>query len=92
MKSGFVFMASYYEAMRLLPEDERHALLDAMMEYVFEGVLPEGLPPGAQLAFTLIRPNIDASVAKYTASVENGKKGGRPRRTRPKKPDAETQQ
>lgn len=35
--------------------------------------------------FILIKPNIDSANARYKASVENGKKGGRPEKGNPRK-------
>lgn len=75
---GFVFMESYYDAMEELEPEDRHALLDAILDYVFRDKEPD-LEPMQRMAFKLIRPNIDASLARYSANVENGKKGGRPK-------------
>jgi hypothetical protein len=49
------------------------------MDYAFSGKEPENLSPILNGYFTLLRPNIDSSAKRYAASVENGKKGGRPR-------------
>lgn len=38
------------------------------------------MTPVADAMFTLIKPNIDSATQRYEASVENGKKGGRPRK------------
>ncbi len=76
MPGGFVFMESYYLALRELPEADRLMMYDTMLKYAFEGTAPE-LP--AQLAgyFTLIKPSVDASLERY----RNGKRGGRPKKT-----------
>jgi len=58
-------------------------MYDALMDYAFAGKCPEDLPPLLNGYFVLLKPNIDSSMLKYAASVENGKKGGRPK----KKPD-----
>lgn len=77
MPTGFPFFESYYEALRGLPDDERLQMYDALLSYVFDGVTPE-LPPVLTSLWVLVRPNIDASLRRYQASIENGKKGGRP--------------
>lgn len=77
MPNGFVFLTSYYEALSPLPDAERLQIYDAIFRYVFEGVTPE-LPPLLAGYFSLVKPNIDASIKRYNANVENGKKGGRP--------------
>lgn len=76
IEMGFVILPTYYEAIRQLPDGERLMMYDALMAYGLDGVLPEGLPPMLNIIFTLIRPNIDSSIRRYRASVENGRKGG----------------
>ena len=87
---GFTMLPSYYDAIRPLPDNQRHALFDAIMDYAFRGIEPEGLEPILQGYFRLLRPNIDSSIRTYSASVFNGKKGGRPKKEAEKKPE-ETQ-
>ena len=59
---GFKMDPSYYEVIRPLPDDQRLAMLDAIMDYAFMGTEPNGLSPVLNGYFTLIRPNIDKSV------------------------------
>ena len=40
---------------------------------------PSDLPPIVNSLFILMKPNIDSSNNRYSASVENGKKGGAPK-------------
>lgn len=87
MTRGFVFLQSYFQALRPLPDGERLALLDAILDFAFEGKEPDGLPPLLNGYFSLLRPNIESGIRRYNAAVTNGKGGGRP----PKKP-TETQQ
>ena len=78
-------------AIRPLPDDQRLAIYDAIMDYAFCGKEPEDMSPILNGYFILLRPNIDSSAKRYSASVENGKKGGRPRKE-PSKNLAETQE
>lgn len=71
-------LPSYYDAIRPLPDDQRLALYDAIMDYAFGGKEPVDLSPILNGYFVLLRPNIDSSAKRYSASVGNGKKGGRP--------------
>lgn len=87
---GFVFLPSYYEAIKGLDGASRLAIMDAILGYVFEETEPE-LSPLLKCCFTLLRPNIDASMKKYRANVENGKKGGRPPKNKPDESLVETQ-
>lgn len=88
--SGFVFRRSYYEALLDMDEESRRSAIDAVLKYVFEGVLPENLPPMASIWFKMARPNIDSSTSKYAACLSNGKKGGRPRKNQSEKPNVKT--
>lgn len=75
MADKITFFVSYYEAAKLLPEDERGAFLMGLLSYAFEGNEPD-FAGSQKLAFTLIKPNIDSSVRSHGA----GKSGGRPKK------------
>lgn len=77
-KQGFVFLPSYYEAIRELPPEERLEVYDALCQYALDGVWPEELGTVPRIILRLIRPTLDQGQRKYRASVENGKKGGNP--------------
>jgi hypothetical protein len=77
MRESFVFYASFYEAIKELPDNTQLELYAAICKYSLYGELPE-LSPISKALFTAIKPNIDKAAARYVASVENGKKGGRP--------------
>jgi len=88
-------LPSYYDAILPLPDEQRLALYDAIMDYAFGGKEPENLSPILKGYFVLLRPNIDSSAKRYAASVENGKKGGRPKKEpgkKARKNPAETQE
>ena len=77
-KQGFVFLPSYYEAIRELPPEVRLEVYDAICQYGLDGEWPEELHGIARTVLLLIRPTLDRGQRKYKASVENGKKGGNP--------------
>lgn len=87
MKDSFVFYKSFYDAIQKIPEEFQLELYNAIFKYSLEGIEPTNLSDIPQAMFTLIRPNIDSSQRRYTASVENGKKGGRPRKQVLEKPN-----
>lgn len=63
---------SFYETAKKIKDAEsRLAFYDALDAYRFEGIEPENLPFAADLAFTAIKPFIDADV--------NRKNGGAPK-------------
>ena len=79
-KDSCVFYRSFYEAIQGIPESEQLKLYNGIFEYMFNDkeILKEtGV---AKSMFTLIKPNVDSAVKRYNASVENGKKGGRPKK------------
>ena len=91
MVNGFLMLPSYYDAIRPLPDNQRLALYDAIMDYAFGGKEPDGLSPILKGYFVLLRPNIDSSSKRYSASVGNGKKGGRPPKGKPNGNPGKTQ-
>ena len=79
MASGVVFLPSYHEAIRDLPDAERLSLYDAIVRYGLYGEIIE-LPPMQKAMFSLIKPTIDSSQNRYRAAKENGSLGGRPKK------------
>lgn len=88
MKESVVFYKSFYDAIKTIPQEYQLELYNAIFMYAFDEVEPSGLSPVANVIFTLAKPNIDSAQKRYSASVENGKKGGRP----PKKNPDETKE
>lgn len=62
----------------LLPENKRWDFFEKIVVYALDGVDPVLQDYDTKLAFTLMKANIDSCNKRYTANVENGKKGGRP--------------
>ena len=74
---GVVFLPSFYDAMKDLPDSDRLQLYDAIVNYgLFR--TPIELSPICSSLFSLIRPIIDSSQRRYDAAVENGKKPPKP--------------
>ena len=69
----FTFFGSFYEAMNMLPEEQRNEFLMGLLAYAFEGIEP-GFDGALAAMFALAKPNIDSSVK----GAQNGSKGGRP--------------
>lgn len=78
MRASFIFYSSYYDAISELPPEEQGQIYKAIIDYGIAQVEPTNLTPAGKMCFKLIRPTIDAALSRYDASVENGKKGGRP--------------
>ena len=78
MGKAVLIQPSFYESMKVLPDNERLRLYDAICEYSLNGIVPDDLPPITNSFFLLMKPNIDASNKRYRASSSNGKTGGAP--------------
>ena len=75
MKDSVVFYKSFYDGIKCLPPEEQIKAYNMVFEYAFNGTEPAEQSL-ANVAFTLIKPQIDANVRR----MENGKKGGRPKK------------
>ena len=74
---SIIFYRSFYEALQCITDTaERGFMYDSIMAYAFDGIEPQDLTPLQNMAFTLIKPQLDANVKKSEA----GKRGGRPRK------------
>lgn len=82
-RDSFIFYRSYYEAIKDLPRDIQGDVYTAIMEYSLNGITTDNLKPIARAIFTLIKPTLDSTRAKY----ENGTKGGRPKNKTEEKPN-----
>lgn len=79
MNNSFVFYESFWDAIRLLPKEERLEAFETICEYALNDALPDGLLPGTEIVFTLVKPQIDANNQRRS----NGTKGGRPPKEKP---------
>lgn len=86
-KDSFLFYRSYIEAVDKLPIDRRYTFIRAIAFYALDGTKPD-FSGAEDIAFGLMKANIDSCNKRYMASVKNGKKGGRP----PKNENKKTQQ
>lgn len=74
MTDGFIFYASFYEAITELEDHDQLAVYRAICEYALNG--KESDLKGVPLAiFKLVKPQIDANLRRRN----NGSKGGRPK-------------
>ena len=82
-RESFIFYASFYDAIKELPNELRLEIFDAVCEFSLNGKEPE-LTGVARAIFTLIRPQIAANFARYEGGckgAEYGRLGGRPKKT-----------
>lgn len=61
-----------------MPIEVQTEVYPALIEYALDGKEPKGLSDIAQGVFILVKPNIDASIARKENGKKFGKLGGRP--------------
>lgn len=74
IRKTFTFRSSWFEAMRNLSDNVRLALMDAICRYAIYGEVPSELSPEAEVAFILIRSQIDSAPVRRRkeSEAENG--------------------
>ncbi len=79
MKESMIIYESAYKAISYLP-DEKSQLeaLKGLLEYGFYDTVPESDNPFIKMIYVQAIPSMRNAKERYDASVENGKKGGRP--------------
>ena len=77
-RDSFVFYRSFFEAIKRMPLEVQTEVYPALIEYALDGKEPKGLSDIAQGVFILVKPNIDASIARKENGKKFGKLGGRP--------------
>ena len=60
IRKTFTFRSSWYEAMGKMSDTQRLSLMDAICRYAIDGDLPQAMDPVVEIAFILIRAEIDA--------------------------------
>jgi len=76
MTDHITFFKSYLDAVKDLPAEIYKEIMNAALIYAFYGTEPENLSSIAAGFFTLMRPNIDASLSKSRSGQNGGKKSG----------------
>mgnify|MGYP007008490223 FL=1 len=79
-RDSFVFYRSFFEAISLMPPEVQAEVYPSLVEYALNGKEPKGLSDIAQGVFILVKPNIDASIARKENGKKFGKLGGRPKK------------
>ena len=79
MADGFVFYRSFADALDELDPETFKEIMQAVYRYALDGIEPEDLSTMGKLAFSLIRPQIDANAVRRS----HGQNGGRPKKEKP---------
>lgn len=81
-KDGFIFYRSFFESISALDDSMQLEVYQALVDYGLNGVMRDDLSPITKALLTAMIPTIDNANKRYIASVENGKKGGRPKKNK----------
>lgn len=81
-KDGFIFYKSFYDSINALDESMQLEVYQALAEYGLTGEMRDDLSSITKALLTAMIPTIDNANKRYVASVENGKKGGRPKKAK----------
>ena len=86
MRDSFIFYRSFFESFEGLSKKDKLILFDAICNYALNDIEPEltGVPLSM---FKLLKPQLDANIRRF----ENGKKGGRPKKTETKPKENQTE-
>ena len=80
VRESFVFFKSFWEAIQEIPDDkDKLDCLTMIMQYGLYGDENSDIKGLPKAVFSIAKPVIDSIAKRYNASVENGKKGGRPK-------------
>lgn len=80
IRDSFVMFTNWVEAIEALPEEFQLECFKAVSKYGLTGEIPEGISPITKALLISFSKGMENNIARYHASVENGKKGGRPRK------------
>ena len=81
MRDSVVFYRSFWEILEDFPDPEDwRTLLRGVFAHVFDEEEPEFQDPALRIAYKHFQISTDSAAARYDKAVENGTKGGRPRR------------
>lgn len=73
-RKQFTFYRSFWEAVQTLPKKDRLPVLEAIISYALDGIVPQGLTQGQSAFFLLVKPNLDSSRKKAASGKQGGSK------------------
>lgn len=83
IRDSFVMFKNWSEAIEALPEEYQLETYKALSKYGLTGEMPEDISPVTKAILISFSKGMENNIARYNASVENGKKGGRPKKEQP---------
>jgi len=81
IRDSFVIFKNWAESINALPEEYQLETYKALVDFGLTGERPQGLSPIANAMIISFSTGMENNILRYNASVENGKKGGRPKKS-----------
>lgn len=79
-RDSMIFFRSMADSLRKLEPLDFMLMMLGIIDYAMDDVEPEFSNPLFEALWVSFKPQIDANKRKFDAQVENGKKGGRPKK------------
>ena len=80
VRDSFVILKNWANAIEVLPEEYQLETYKALMSYGLTGQMPENVSAITKALLISFSVSMENNITRYNASVENGKKGGRPKK------------
>lgn len=80
IRDSFVIFKNWAESINALPEEYQLETYKALVDFGLTGERPQGLSSVANAMIISFSTGMENNILRYNASVENGKKGGRPKK------------
>ena len=80
-RESFIICKHWLDAINAMPEEYQLELYRALGEYGLTGKIPQDCSPVARGILTAFSKEMDNNIKRYQASIDNGKLGGRPKKT-----------
>ena len=79
-RDSFVIFKNWVDAIDTLPEENRYETFKALADYGLSGQMPENISQITRALLCSFSAGVERNLERYQANVENGKKGGRPKK------------
>ena len=73
-RNSFVFYESFFLAANTMPDSDRLAFYDSLIDYALNGKEPKKLSKSLLGYFALVKPQIDSNNKKFVAGSKGGRK------------------
>lgn len=77
-RESFVICRHWIDAINALPVENQLETYKALGEYGLTGQIPQDISPLSHAILLAFSKEMDNNIARYNASIENGRRGGRP--------------